>query len=125
LSDDFFSQRHTEIDDQGLKATPWPLAREDLYHTLCALVQTHGHLLICAPFASGKTALAQVLEYHLRKNNTVYIILLLGCDVSWAQHWLKQTSMPWDAIMTCKQPVYVIIDEVQASYSKTSKAYQL
>lgn len=70
---DFFRKTRTEIDDQGLKATPWPLRREDLCNKLRAIVDVHGRILVRAPFASGKTALAQLLHYHLRKVDTAYI----------------------------------------------------
>src|ERR1700677_1614206 len=81
-----------EIDDQELKGTPWPLRREDLCCNLCAIVDTHGCLLVCVPFASGKTALVQLLHFHLRQDSIAYVILLLGCNVSWTQHWLKKTK---------------------------------
>ncbi len=126
MPDNFFSQHR--IDIEGLKATPWPLRRDDLCHMLRATVDKdiNDLLLVRAPFASGKTALAQLLHFHIRQTNTaVHLATVAGCAVPWPQYWFEQTKVPWDAIVNSNKPVYVIIDEVQISYPETHIANSL
>jgi len=107
-------------------STPWKLKRLKLCEDLCTLVDAHRVLLVCAPFASGKTSLAQLLQQYLRAHKTAYVITLARADVSsWSDCWLQQTGTPWNTIIYSTEPMYVIIDEVQISYPETSKTYNL
>lgn len=125
LPENFFLERRTEVDDAGLKATPWPLRRSKLCDKLCEIVDRFGLLLVRGPFASGKTALAQLLDYHLRDRYETFIVTVAGCAVPWPQYWKQQTHVDWDTIIDSNHRVYVIIDEVQISYPTSSSAHSL
>jgi hypothetical protein len=128
LPNDFFRQRRLGIHFEGLKATPWALERTSLCTELCSIVANEAtkRLLVRGPFCSGKTAFGQLLHYHLtHESKTAYIVTLLGNYPSWEDCWFRQTNIQWDAIMQSTEPVYVIIDEVQASYPPSSNTYGL
>lgn len=112
---------------EGLKSTPWKLNRHKLCQDLCALVDAHSLLLIRAPFASGKTSLAQLLHKHLRANkkNTFVVTLATAGITSWSDCWAQQTGTQWSLIKSSTEPMYVIIDEAQESYHEASKTYEL
>ncbi len=111
---------------EGLNKTPWVLDRADLCHKLIKIVEREKRLLVRGPFASGKTALTQLLHYHLsRANKTAYAITLSGSSGSWQDWWLDQMHVPWKTIVDSKTPVFVVIDEVQHSYSTTSSTHNL
>lgn len=124
LPNNFFLEQ-PEIDDAGLKATPWPLRRSKLCDKLREIADRFGLLLVRGPFASGKTALAQLLDYHLRDEHETFIITAAGCGVPWPQYWKQQTQVDWDTVIDSDHRVYVIIDEVQTSYPTTSSAHTL
>lgn len=114
------------IDLEGLKTTPWILGRADLCKQLCALVEVNRLLLVRAPFASGKTSLAQLLQRYLRAEHAAYVVSLADGDVpSWSECWFQQTGTPWKVIKSSAKLVYVIIDEVQDSYPETSMTHGL
>ncbi len=111
---------------EGLKSTPWRINRHKLCQDLCALVDAHSLLLVRAPFASGKTSLAQLLHKHLRANKKAFVVTLATAGItSWTDCWAQQTRTQWSLIKSSTEPVYVIIDEVQESYHETSKTYDL
>jgi hypothetical protein len=111
---------------EGLNKTPWVLNRADLCRKLIQIVEKEKRLLVHGPFASGKTALVQLLHYHLSSaNKTVYAISLLGSYGSWQDWWLDQLKVPWNTIANSKEPVFVLIDEVQNSYLETSSTHNL
>lgn len=93
---------------------------------LVCIVEREKRLLVCGPFASGKTALVQLLHFHLgRVNKTAYAITLSGSYGSWQEWWLNQMKVPWNAIANSSESVFILIDEVQQSYSDTSSTHNL
>jgi hypothetical protein len=111
---------------EGLNKTPWVLDRADLCHKLIQIVEKEKRLLVRGPFASGKTALVQLLHFHLSSaNKTAYAISLSGSNGTWHEWWLKQLKVQWDTIAESKEPVFVLIDEMQLSYSATSNTHNL
>lgn len=118
----FFTEEQTLHRDEGVFCVPWTLKRTDLCKRICEIVDDIGLLLVRGPFASGKTALAQLLQYHLReKGEIAYAIQIQDVkNREWESAWLKKAEVPWEAVTKSTRPVYVIIDEVQESYSPTT-----
>lgn len=120
LPADFFTHQRSGLRLEGLKTTPWVLKREHLCDQICKIVDREKILLVRAPFASGKTSLAQLLHYFLSQDKkNVHVVTLAEADVSWSECFLHQTGLQWSDI-THTGPVYVIIDEVQISYPQDS-----
>eukprot|EP00026_Physarum_polycephalum_P004486 Phypoly_transcript_04507.p1 GENE.Phypoly_transcript_04507~~Phypoly_transcript_04507.p1 ORF type:complete len:621 (+),score=65.51 Phypoly_transcript_04507:209-2071(+) len=126
LPPDFFDRLRNSVDFEGLKDTPWALARRELCEKLIKLVDQHKRVLVRGPFGSGKTALAQLLHYHLREvHKHTYIVTLAGYSGNWENVWAQQAPVRWTDIINSAKPVYVIIDEVQKSYPATSESHGL
>lgn len=83
-------------------------------------------MLVRAPYSSGKTSLAQLLQRQLKRSGQeAYIISLATANgESWSAFWFHRMRKSWAEIVASSEQVYIIIDEVQIAYREQCGVYQ-
>jgi len=77
-------------------------------------------LLVRSPSYTGKTSLATLLAAHFKKKAITAIFLscldILPNEDTFQEFWIKNTGKSWEKWLDTKDPLVIVLDEVQLIY---------